>query len=489
MKYFIICGLLFGFVFGFAQIEVEISDPISVTNNSSTFGRNLPKISMLNDGRVIIFWSKYAASSKLYLAIQDGDSFAEPIQIPTGTVNPNVWGFGLGPDFAVKDSVIFVTFEKYGDAIYCVRSIDLGQSFSDPVVVYDPPSGRRATLPSIAISDDHNPAVSFITTNAYEQDAEYVVVSSTDVGETFGDIVIASVAADGNFVCECCPSGIMIDNEGDYFLSFRNNDDNVRDIWVSKSTDNGLTFPVAADVDETDWVISGCPKTGPHSFDMGSELANVFFSSATGWDHGVYLSTLNKETMISGETNKLPTIDGLDNLQNFPRIDGNMDTLGVVWNESVSGNTEIILAYSTTGVSDLLVNKVNVSDMTGQQSYPDITFENGKYHIVYEDKASGTVMYQVATLLEPVIVVNLNAPSSELKVYPNPGNNEITIEVSDNQTNISKLIINDVTGRVFYQKELIANKANIEVGEWKRGVYIVVVQTNNHKLYQKLVIN
>ena len=488
MKYLITLGLLFSFIFGYSQTEVEISSPISVTNNSSEFGRNLPKIEMLNDGRIIVFWSKYASSSKLYLAIQDGDSFADPILIPTGTVNPNVWGYGLGPEFAIMDSVIFVTFEKYGVAIYCVKSTDLGQSFSDPVIVYDPPAGRRATLPTISISNEYNPVVGFITTNANELNAEYVVVSSIDGGETFGEAVIASVAADGDYICECCPSSITFNNEGDYFVSFRNNDDNVRDIWVSKSMNNGITFPVATDVDETDWVIQGCPTTGPHSFDMGNDLVNVFFSSATGWDHGVYVSTLNKETMISGETNKLPTIDGMDNLQNFPRIDGNMDTLGVVWNESVSGNTEIILAYSTTGVADLLVNKVNVSDVIGKQSYPDIEFKNGKYHIVYEDQISGTVMYQVATILEPVIVNNSNALSNELKVYPNPGNNEITIEVIDNQTNNSKLIISDVTGRVFYTNDHFKNKTRIEIGKWKSGVYLVTVQSNNKRLHKKLII-
>lgn len=489
MKLSITFLLFLGYFFSFSQTNVEISDPISVTNNSNEYGRNLPKIEMLNDGRIIVFWSKYYGSSKLYLAIQDGDGFTDPIQVPTGSVIPNVWGFGMGPDFVVKDSVIFVTFEKYGDAIYCVKSTDLGQSFSDPVVVYEPPVGRRATLPAIAISNDYNPAVSFITTNTFEQDAEYVVVSSTDMGETYGDTVIASAAASGDEVCECCLSGLMINNDGDYFLSFRNNDDNVRDIWVSKSSDNGLSFPVATDVDETNWIIQGCPSTGPQSFDMGTELANVFFSGAAGFDHGVYISTLNKETMIAGETLKLPTIDGLDNLQNFPRIDGNEDTLGVVWHESVSGNREVILAYSVDGIMSLLENEVNMSDMIGQQSYPDIVYKNGKYHIVYEDTDSGTVMYQVASLLEPVDLIDLSDQKERLRVYPNPTNNLVTVELVDNKINNSKLIISDVTGRVYYQKAPTTSKINIEVGGWKRGVYIVVIQSNKHKLYHKLIIN
>lgn len=489
MKYFFTWGLILSFVLGFAQLEVEISEPISVTNNSSSFGRNLPKIKILNDGRVIIFWSKYGAASKLYFAIQNGSSFDEPIQIPTGSVNPNVWGFGLGPEFAIKDSVIAVTFEKYGDAIYCVKSTDMGQSFSDPVVVYEPPSNKRSTLPTITLSNEYNPVVGFITTNSFELDAEYMVVSSSDGGITFGDAVIANGAADGEYVCECCPSTITINDNGDYFVSFRNNNDNVRDIWISKSTDNGISFPEAADVDETNWVIQGCPSTGPHAFDMGAELANVFFSDAADWDYGIYVSTLNEATMIAGETYKLPTIDGLDNLQNFPRITGNADTLGVVWHESVSGSKEIILAYSTNGVAGLLENNANISDMTGIQAYPDIVYKDGIYHIVYEDNISGTVMYQTATLLEPVSVVDLSNKEDELKVYPNPGNSIVTIEMVGNQNNKLKLTISDITGRTLYKNNQFTNKASIEVGDWKEGVYLITVHNGHSRLYQKLVIN
>ena len=488
MKYFFVLGLLLSGMSSYSQMAVDISPPISVTNNAASFGKHLPKIELFGDGTPVVFWSKAGATSHLYLAIMDDTSFSEPIQVPTGTVNPNVWGGALGPDFAVRDNVIFIVFEKYGDAIYCQKSTDRGQTFSDAVVVYDPPSGKYATLPTVYISEEYNPIVGFITTNASEEEAESVLVTSSDGGETFGTAVVANANADGTEVCECCPSGLLIDNEGDYYFSFRNNNENIRDIWVAKSTDNGQSFPDAVDVDETNWFIQGCPSTGPQSFDMGSELLTVFFSAADGWETGVYMNTFDKTTLISDAVLKLPTLDGLPNNQYFPRIDGNGDTLGIVWHESVAGNTEIILAYSTSGVTGLLENTVNVSDMINSQTFSDIVYKNGEFHIVYEDQSSGTIMYQVATLQEAVDVPESNNPAVDLNVYPNPAHNMVTITMNDNNSQTSKLIVRDITGRIYYQNDQFHNKANINVDSWECGVYLITLESNHRQYLTKLIV-
>ena len=488
MKHAAIFTLLLSFMFGYTQTQIEISAPISVTNNVAIYGRHLPKVELLDNGNAIVFWSKSGSPSKLYIAIKEGEIFSDPIQVPTGSVSPNVWGNSLGPDFAVRDSVIFVVFEKYGDAIYSVKSNDRGLSFSDPVVVYDPPAGRYATLPTIIIDNDYNPIVSVINTNSSEGDAQYMVIRSNDNGETYEEAINASTAVNGEEVCECCPSGLLIDNGGDIYLSFRNNDENIRDNWVSKSTDGGQTFPFASDVDETDWFIQGCPSTGPQSFDMGSELVNVFFSNAEEWESGVYMSTLNKETMTTGSTIKLPTIDDSGNIQYFPRIDGNADTIGIVWQESVDSNGEIILSYSINGISDILQNAVNISNMPGTQKFTDIVFKNGKYHIVYEDVTSGTIMYQMVSIQEPVIVDDVSDLSYNFTVFPNPGNSMVTISLDDKTINAA-FVISDISGRIFYQNEQFSNKQTIDISEWERGVYLVAIEVNNRKLIKKLIVH
>lgn len=487
MKYTILLSMLLCILQAYSQPEIEISTPVSVTNYNVVYGKHLPRLGMFDDGRVVVLWSKSAANSKIWMAIQEGAQFADPVQVPTGSVNPDVYGSGLGPNFAVKDSLIFVVFEKYGEAIYGVKSTDRGLNFSEPVVVYQPPAGRYATLPAVAFTNDNNPMVGFITSNSGEQDAVYEIAMSTNGGASFENPVVASSAADGNEVCECCPSSLWMDSSGDIYLSFRNNDDNERDIWVTKSINGGTDFPIAADVDETDWIIQGCPSTGPQSFDMGSDLLNVFFSDGADWETGVYISSLNKESMVAGESIKLPTFDGLQHNQYFPRIAGQGDTLGMVWQEPLAGgNTEIIFAYSTTGVQGLLTQPTNLSDTIKSQTFADIIFHQNRFHIVYEDQNSGTVLYQHVLLQEPLGTDVPDGLPVKLHIYPNPVTDHITISCLNGQA--SQLLITDVLGKVIYQNAQFLDQEVLNVQEWRPGIYLLRIASKTEQLQAKFLV-
>ena len=60
------------------------------------------------------------------------------------------------------------------------------------------------------------------------------------------------------------------------YIAFRNNDNNLRDIWLTRSTDGGDSFSSAFDVDETDWIVSACPSNGPHFAIVDDEDADHF---------------------------------------------------------------------------------------------------------------------------------------------------------------------------------------------------------------------
>ena len=92
-------------------------------------------------------------------------------------------------------------------------------------------------------------------------------------------------------------------------LAFRNNDDNLRDIWATKSTDGGENFPEATDIDDTDWQTFSCPSSGPHSLIAGDSLFTTFFSAGEG-SARVYLSSMHISSMEKGMQLKFPTFTG-----------------------------------------------------------------------------------------------------------------------------------------------------------------------------------
>jgi hypothetical protein len=62
--------------------------------------------------------------------------------------------------------------------------------------------------------------------------------------------------------CECCPSDFLLYPDGELVLAFRNNDFNLREIYLARAAPGG-TFEHSARVSRTDYEHPGCPLDGP----------------------------------------------------------------------------------------------------------------------------------------------------------------------------------------------------------------------------------
>ncbi len=75
--------------------------------------------------------------------------------------------------------------------------------------------------------------------------------------------------------------------------------------------------------------------------------------------------------------------------------------------------------------------------------------------------------------------------ADELKLYPNPASQMITIEATEN---ISSVEIVSVTGQLVYSGNPIANVCTIDITKLSAGVYTVKVQNQNASGYVKLIV-
>ncbi len=390
---------LFSLAISAQTTDIVWSAPTPVA--ASSFGAASPKIGMLANGDLVAIWGKSGASPKIYFSRKVGDNFEAPVQLNTGSISPDIYGFG-GLDLAVSGNKIFIVFENFGAGIHLLRSEDGGQTFLPPTNVFTPPTGDWTTLASVTADGQGNPIVSVIRELVNETNARYIVVRSTDGGASFLPPVVASEPANGEYVCECCPSDMVVAGDS-MWLVFRNNDNNLRDIWVSRSTDAGATFDTATDVDESDWVLNACPISGPRLHNIGNDsLLAVWMSGATGLGR-IYAATLHGSTMEKGwQFNLAPT--NANSLQSFPSIAGSGDTLCLVWEESGFGGNagEILYSFSTTGAAGLSTyTPAMVGEASpGNQKYPDLLFKNGVYHLIYQ--TGGALAYRRG----PVAIVN-----------------------------------------------------------------------------------
>jgi hypothetical protein len=74
-----------------------------------------------------------------------------------------------------------------------------------------------------------------------------------------------------------------------------------------------------------------------------------------------------------------------------------------------------------------------------------------------------------------------NPSSSEIKIYPNPASDKITIEIkSQNIANSSLLSVYNIQGQLIFDKPIFQRSTNIDISTLARGVYIVKLTTNKN---------
>ena len=399
-----------------SQVTVDWSDPIPVVAQ----GNRSPVIGLLSDGTPVAMWG---SSGTIYYSRLENGAFTSATEISTGNVSPDIYTFG-GLDMAIHQNTVFIVFENFTNGVYLIRSQDGGDNFDAPVNVYDPPPGKWATLASVSTDDQGNPIVSVIFENTNETEGQYILMTSPDGGESFSDPVIASEPADGEYVCECCPSAIHSQGN-DIWLVFRNNDNNLRDMWVSKSSDNGNTFDTAVDIDESDWLIFTCPISGPKIAPMaGDSLITVWRTGAFGGSD-VFISTLHGGTMEKGFERAVPHTNDNSTQTNI-NVAGQNDTLGIIWEESGFGinSVDLLFSFSTNGSQGLLQQIINVTDAPGSQRRPSIAYRNGIFHLLCTDGGSG-LQYRSGNLTEISASPSQTLEDAGLRILEQPIRNQL----------------------------------------------------------------
>lgn len=134
-------------------------------------------------------------------------------------------------------------------------------------------------------------------------------------------------------------------------------------------------------------------------------------------------------------------------------------------------------------IDDLMVYKTRSASaliLVGQNATDDIRYEGtpaGKINSIVIDSA-----YNVSTLVTEFVNVDFLTSVNEwevdgLKIYPNPANKQITIELGNNGNN-TELKIKDVTGKTVFSQQIVENKTVVPLTNFAKGVYFLEVNNS-----------
>lgn len=466
--------------------QLVVSDPMVVANENE-FGNARPRIALNASNEPVIIWCDGGAE-KIYCSRMISGSFTPPQQINPDGIGVSSFDWS-GPEiasFGNKMAVVMKLEPEMTEHVYVVLSEDGGASWSDTVRV-ESSTPYHSRMPSIAFDEEGNPSVAFLRENM-EGFSEWAYARSIDGGQTFEAPTSVSVAFTGA-VCDCCPSSTVIDGDRVAVL-YRNNENNLRDIRASISSDGGLTFPIQGDVDNLNWQIFACPATGPSARIIGDKLCSVWMSDATG-DSRIYYSTYDLSTStFEGSEDIYPNAGSV--AQNFPAFAGEEGMKAIAWESIQAIDRNILFTYSTSedGFNGTEILTLTES-MSGYQIRPNMAYANGVFHIVFSDDGGDAVIYMTVSGIVSVEEEGLGERTSTLEVFPNPASTASMVQWTSADNTPARLELYTSTGALVRSETVLTkpgiNQFSLFTGGLAAGTYTLRLFSSGSALHHRLV--
>lgn len=251
----------------------------------STTSRQAPRITKGLDGTLVVTYIERSGSdAKVFVVVSrdHGRTWTNPTS-PTIVKYGSV-GLQRQPHTVVGgDGTLHCLWENFWNgnqlSIFHSRSTDGGETWSHPAPIHDVRDGRLQEFSTIAAGRDGLVYAAFISADIDDLDGyqHLLMMRSTDAGATWvGPVRVDNFLQEGG-ACECCQPHVQVASDGTVGVAFRSNLKHQRDIYLTTSSDDGVSFSPPYLIQNGTWTIFGCPSTGPKiRFDQNGEVHAVW---------------------------------------------------------------------------------------------------------------------------------------------------------------------------------------------------------------------
>lgn len=298
-----------------------------------------PYVTITPDGRTVISWveaSQGADTGTLYYAVSadKGSTFSAALRVPTANgILPHAENM---PKMVFKpDGEIIAIYgveqndarNKYAGRVFYTRSLNGGKSWlsAQPLVAdtgsYDQRYFDIALLPG-------GEAAAIWLDNRKDVDAEG---SSLYYAVTAGHEGFKQERSLAETVCQCCRTDLYTDDQGGIHIAFRDIiNDSIRDMVHMVSTDGGASFSAMNRISADNWVVRGCPHTGPAMVKNKEGMHFAWFTMGGG--EGVYYCQSADNGQTYTRKQKVSSVP----LAKHPQITALADNkIMLVWDEPI----------------------------------------------------------------------------------------------------------------------------------------------------------
>ncbi len=399
--------------FTFGQVQLTPQN-YTVVSSGSSEGYDRPRVIVTANNYPFIIWSKLSSPKSIKAKKWNGTTFGNAVDVVGSDLMPT--GF-IGPEIAAKGDTVYLIFESLLHAnhvIYLKKSFDGGLTFSDTIRVSENSNTHKFAMPNVAVCEDGNPVISYMECLPNWTDWKQTVRTSFDFGTTFSAAADVSSLAPGE-PCDCCQSTMVTNGNNDVFLLFRNNDTNVRNSYIAKSNDGGLTFTSAQDLDDVNWVFNSCPTSSPVGAVNNDSIMVVRRNGGSGvnelYKSNVNMNDLQKSYFTQLDASNAPLQDKAEiaSFKNSPNWSV------VVWEENRNGVKECFYSIIDDNGANLNAGVVSDTSIFGHKIEPDITYVGGDtFAITYTASTQHEVHFVFVELSDVVSINELNSPNRKV---------------------------------------------------------------------------
>ncbi|WP_114784349.1 sialidase family protein [Botryobacter ruber] len=342
----------------------------------STAGReaSCPFLTKDEKGNPVLCWVQATEAAENYLlhyavSADGGKTFGAPKAIPTTK--------GVYPH---DENLSKLLFKENGDmmAMFAVSNPNPENSYAG--LVYYTQSfdgGNTWTAPKQLAENTVNSIDERYFDMALLPDGEIAAVwldSRKDTPKEGSSLYFARTSGRNGFtgekaidrqLCQCCRTDLYVDEQKRLHVAYRGIlNDSIRDMMHMVSADNGRNFSGPERISEDNWVIRGCPHTGPTMASNGKGMHYAWYTMGGG--RGVFYSWHDgkgfypKKPVSTAQAAKHPQMTVFD-----------QGRLAIVWDERKSAGSSIGLQIrNETGE---LLSSTHLTPDSVTAVYPVIT--------------------------------------------------------------------------------------------------------------------
>lgn len=387
------------------KINISASDSVQIDTSEGS----CPYLTRDNKGNIVLSWIKKTDSSTAvycYAVSKDqGKTFEKIIEIP-GSNNIHPHGENIpkiifklnGEVIAAWGSANPNPKNSYSDEVYYSQSFDNGTTWSDAQKLVKDTAGYDQRYFDMVLLPDGNIGIEWLDNRKK---------NPADIGKEESALYFAETSGSSGFLnerivsepcCPCCRTGLFVDSKKNIHIVYRAIiNDSIRDMVHIISKDDGKTFSSPERISKDNWVINGCPHTGPAMTENKDGIQFTWFTG--GNDAGVYYCYSNNEGNTFSPREKVSGMDG----RHSQITSLNNKNIAIVWNETFSKknifSSRIGIELRNADGSNPI--KEYITSETGNATFPVVkSIDNNSILIAYTAtvKDKDFVKYKVIQL-------------------------------------------------------------------------------------------